>query len=421
MSRAAPQQEALQTNVLKMIGPGLIVAASGIGAGDIIASTVGGAKYGLILLWAIAIGALLKCVLNEGIARWQLANGSTIIEGWEEQLPAWVLWYFALYLSLWTTAVSAALAGGCGLAIENLTGGAVPRAWAGIAHALIACAVVWIGGFSGFEKVMKVLIGTMFFSMLICAIITFSMPLDVLKGLFVPIIPAGSSAYVLSLIGAVGGTVVMLLYNYWLREKNMVGPSHVRFVRADLAIAYVFTAVFDIAVMMVANKAFHLGGIGITEKDAVPKMAEMLGSIVGPAGFYIYSLGFWAAVFASMLGCWQGIPYIFADTYGLLRKYPKRTQEEATRARSRPYAAWLLLMTLVPIPFAFRNPLYLIITFTIVSALFMPFLAATLLYVNNRVPWTNHVPKNSLLINGMLVLIFVVFVAVGVREVIAAF
>jgi hypothetical protein len=31
------------------------------------------------------------------------------------------------------------------------------------------------------------------------------------------------------------------------------------------------------------------------------------------------------------------------------------------------------------------------------------------------------VPKNSLLINGMLVLIFVVFVAVGVREVIAAF
>src|SRR5215831_19124341 len=88
MSRAAPQQKAPQNNVLKMIGPGLIVAASGIGAGDIIASTVGGAKYGLILLWAIAIGALLKCVLNEGIARWQLANGSTIIEGWEEQLPA---------------------------------------------------------------------------------------------------------------------------------------------------------------------------------------------------------------------------------------------------------------------------------------------------------------------------------------------
>jgi len=63
----------------------------------------------------------------------------------------------------------------------------------------------------------------------------------------------------------------------------------------------------------------------------------------------------------------------------------------------------------------------LIITFTIVSAFFMPFLAATLLYVNNRVPWTNRVPKNSLLINGMLVLIFVLFVAVGVREVIAAF
>ena len=41
----------------RWLGPGLIMAASGIGASDIITATVGGAKYGVTLLWALALGA----------------------------------------------------------------------------------------------------------------------------------------------------------------------------------------------------------------------------------------------------------------------------------------------------------------------------------------------------------------------------
>ena len=59
---------------LKLAGPGLIVAASGIGSGDVVSATVGGANYGVVLLWAIAVGAFFKFVLNEGIARFQLAT-----------------------------------------------------------------------------------------------------------------------------------------------------------------------------------------------------------------------------------------------------------------------------------------------------------------------------------------------------------
>jgi hypothetical protein len=33
-----------------------------------------------VLLWAVAVGAFFKFVLNEGIARWQLATGSTALE-----------------------------------------------------------------------------------------------------------------------------------------------------------------------------------------------------------------------------------------------------------------------------------------------------------------------------------------------------
>ena len=61
----------------KLAGPGLVVAATGIGSGDVVSATVGGARYGVVLLWAIAAGAFFKFVLQEGIARWQLATGKT--------------------------------------------------------------------------------------------------------------------------------------------------------------------------------------------------------------------------------------------------------------------------------------------------------------------------------------------------------
>src|SRR5688572_31180180 len=92
------------TSFLKLAGPGLVVAAAGIGSGDVVSATVGGANYGVTLLWAIAIGTFFKFVLNEGIARWQLATGSTVVEGWADYLPAWVKVYFGLYLVFWTVA-----------------------------------------------------------------------------------------------------------------------------------------------------------------------------------------------------------------------------------------------------------------------------------------------------------------------------
>ena len=162
------------TSVVKLIGPGLLVAAAGIGAGDIVSSTMAASAHGLQLLWVVALAAFLKGVLNEGIARWQLATGMTAIEGWTAHLPWWVRIYFAFYLIVWTISVSAALTSAAGLGIATLTSGAVPRSWGAIAHSLIGCAVVFAGGFKGFEKVMKVLIATMFFSIIACAALTFS-------------------------------------------------------------------------------------------------------------------------------------------------------------------------------------------------------------------------------------------------------
>jgi Mn2+/Fe2+ NRAMP family transporter len=370
------------------------------------------------LLWVVGLTALLKCFLNEGIARWQLATDTTAIEGWCQHMPWWVRTYFGLYLVFWTVSVSAALTNACGLGIANLTGGAITQNWGAVIHSLIGFVFVLLGGFQGFEKIMKVLIGVMFFSIITCAALTFHDPLAVLKGFAIPTIPPGGGSAVLSVLGGIGGSITMLAYNYWLREEKMVGAKWMKYVRADVTIAYIFTALFGMSVMIIANQAFHVPGIKITDAQAVTKMAETLGGVIGPLGFYAYSVGFWAAVFASLLGVWQSVPYLYADFYGLIRKYPRAERAKITNVKSTPYRAALVFITLAPMPFAFTNqPLFIIKTYTIVGSLFIPFLAATLLYLNNfRIPAAGSVRKNSLLTNAVLTFALILFALVGARE-----
>ncbi len=403
---------------LKRIGPGLIVAATGVGAGDVVSGTVGGGNYGLVLLWAVAFGAFFKFVLAEGIGRWQLATGESILEGWANHMHAGVKIYFGVFICLWSVTVSAALASACGLGIETLTGGAVDRTTGAIAHSLIGFAIVWRGGFTGFEKIMNVLTFIMFASIILCAAFIFQDPLGTLKGLTVPTIPPGSGVYVLSILGGLGGTITLMSYNYWMREQAIAGPAYLRYIRIDLAIAYFLTGLFVAAVMVISNQAFHVAGVQVTDAEAVTGMAGKLAQTLGPIGFYTYAIGFWTAVFTSLLGVWQSIPYIFADYYGVVRRFPADVRKEITKVTSTPYRIALTYMTLMPIPFVLLGrPLLLIVIYTVASSLFIPFLAATVLYLNNRVKWSSPIPRNSTSTNIVIVIVLLLFATVGVLEI----
>jgi len=64
---------------LSVIGPGLLVAATGIGAGDLATASFAGSHLGIAVLWAALAGAFLKFVVNEGLTCWQLATGASLV------------------------------------------------------------------------------------------------------------------------------------------------------------------------------------------------------------------------------------------------------------------------------------------------------------------------------------------------------
>ena len=108
------------TSTLALLGPGLLVAATGIGAGDLATASFTGSILGTAVLWAAIVGAFLKYVVTEGLARWQLATGDTLQEGLIRRIGRPLGWLFLPYLLIWSFFVATALMSACGVTLHAM-------------------------------------------------------------------------------------------------------------------------------------------------------------------------------------------------------------------------------------------------------------------------------------------------------------
>ncbi len=388
-----------------VLGPGFAVAATGIGAGDVVAAAVSGAQFGTVVLWAAVVGAVLKFVLNEGIARWQLATGTTLLEGWGMYLHRFVLVGFMVYLVLWTFVVAGALIAACGLAAHAVVPGVSVAVW-GVLHSLAALVLVFLGRYALFEGLMKGFIVLMFTTVLLCAGLVEPDWSAVAKDLVVPAVPVGSGPFLLGVIGGVGGSVTLMSYSYWIRERGWNGPGFHRQARLDLGAAYLLTGLFGIAIIIVA------AGVEVEQmrgNEMALAIARHIGVVVGPVGQGIFLAGFWGAVFTSMLGVWQGVPYLFADFMHTMRHKGDGGPSGAVDTRSPYYRGYLLFIAVPPMLLLIVDrPVWIVLVYSVASAFFMPFLAATLLYLNNRRTLVKNL-KNGWRVNALLGLALLLF------------
>lgn len=404
---------------LSKIVLGFLVAATGVGAGDLITASLAGSEIGLALLWAAVAGAGLKWVLNEGVARWQMATSGTLLQGWVRHLGAAAHWLFFAYFLVWSYIVGGALISACGVAGAGLLPLGDPRTskilW-GIAHSLVGLAIVRRGGFKAFERVMSGLTALMVAAVLLTVLMISPDWSGVIRGIAVPTIPARGTGWLLAVMGGVGGTVTLLCYSYWIREKGRKGKRGLRESRVDLTVAYGLTAFFGVSMIIIGSR-LKIGGTGDT---VALDLANQLGAVLGPAGRAIFLLGFWGAVFTSLLGVWQGVPYMFADFLRLKRGGEEKTAREASDLeRTRWYKLYLFALALVPISLLWFRVKQIQFIYGLTGSLFMPFVALTLLILNNRKHLVGEEYKSGWLVNFLLAVTLVFFSCVGILQVVS--
>jgi len=382
-----------------VLGPGMLVAATGIGAGDLATASFTGSILGTAVLWAAVVGAFLKYVVTEGLARWQLATGDTLLEGLVRRIGRPVGWFFLPYLIIWSFFVSSALMSACGVTLHAM----IPlfddavhgKVVFGALASLVGLGLVLAGGYELFEKVMRACIGIMFVTVIVTAALLWPGTGQVLKGLVVPAIPDVDGlglTWTVALMGGIGGTFTVLCYGYWIREEGRAGADFLKTCRIDLAAGYAITALFGVA-MVIIGSTIEIEGRGAT---LLVRLSEQLVEPLGQTGKWLFLVGAAGAVFSSLLGVWQAVPYLFADTLGLLREDPGTSNAETMEVdtRSPAYRGYLSALAIVPMAGLFWRFQEIQKLYAVVGATFIPFLAVALLLLNGRAEWVGAQYRN---------------------------
>jgi Mn2+/Fe2+ NRAMP family transporter len=421
--------------IILQLGPGLILAASIVGTGELINTTGLGAKAGFSLLWLILLSCVIKVFVQVELGRYAIALGKTTLAAFDT-LPgprlgtSWICWLWLLMM-LTTQAQIAAMEGTVGqaahmafprasVAMADAAGVLVPAwgsfladrqeyVWAGITT-LAAIVLLLSGGYRRLEKVTTVLVAAVTLFTVASVVILqwtrfrISLP-DLEQGLSLSF-PAAALTLAFSAFGITGvGASELVAYPYWCIEKGYArfagsraeDEGWARRARGWIRVMQI-DAWFSMVVFTVATVAFYLLGAAVLHPQGLdPKGSEMIPTL---SQMYIqplvgtpleslrsltrvgFLLGAWAVLFKTLYVATAANSRLTADflhLVGVLTDTGPALRERVVRLFCIIYPSVALLLY-----YAVREPQGLIKAGGIAQALMLPLISGAVLYLRLR-------------------------------------
>ena len=416
---AASPESAPRRARLALLGPGLVLAAASVGAGDMVTSLAGAAGYGLALMWAILIGVVLKFALTEAVGRLYMATGQTVIASLRSA-GRWLPFVFFAFVLVIGLLYGAALSSVASLALSTLFP-ALPVRPLAVVIALVSSAVVYVGRYTLFERVMSVFMLAKFLGMVVLAVATLVTVDDLpgLAGTLSPRLPEGDLVTVLALIGGVGGTAGVASYSYWVREKGWREKSRLSVMRLDSGVSYAVTFLFVLCTSVVGTGLLYGSGKTIAGNDGLAALSDPLGADLGSAARVLFLGTFFLVTLSALVGGFNALCYLLSDSLRTMRGVPDTAAEPLMAQNSGPFRGFLLYCAAASVAVIFvGRPVPLVLTYAAVGSLVLPLLSGALLVLLNRrdvrAPYRNKIMSNVLLSGSFL--LFGVLAVVQLKE-----
>lgn len=303
-------------NLIKSIGPGILMAGAAIGGSHLLASTTAGAQYGFSLLWIVLLINLLKYPFFEYGQRYTAAAGETILDGYQ-RLGRWEIVIFFL-LNLFTAIANIAgvsLIAGI-LAAELFGTEQHPFLWtAGILGVCVT--LIAAGKYKWLDRGMKIQISLLALVTIIALAAAARYNHGFVLSAEPP--PVWNQTGILFLIALMGWMPAPIELSAWtslwmMERKDETGhAATVREARIDFHIGYITTAVLACvflalgALVMFGSGETFQGGAGFA-KQFVTLYTRALGGWIRP----VVALAAFITMFSTSVTCVDGYPRALA-------------------------------------------------------------------------------------------------------------
>jgi Mn2+/Fe2+ NRAMP family transporter len=395
---------------LRSFGPGLIVVMTWLGAGDIVEMSVAGGNYGYALMWVIVVAVAMRYVFVSLIAKYQLCNphGEGVLDGLSR-----LHWLYAPFLM-----VSAIVMGhvyesyvtvGIGEAFVNLFGRGTVWGWAALWNGL-ALAIVFRPVYGRVERVFKGLLVVLTLSFLGTALWVGPSPSGILRGTLAFALPDQVGQFsplliTIGMLGAIGGSLLNLVYPYFLEDKGWTQPKHRRVQTYDFLLAMVVMIVLDLSVWTLGAELLHAQGLQIATMDDLPRL---LSEVLGRAGRTLFYVGIFAVLFTSVIGFALGLARM--ASHGFLRWRAGSGPLEAdyrTHWSYRAVVVWCLVSPLIWTAPGMPGFITLTLVANSAQVVLMPFIAAGLWRITASTRFIGPTYRNRWWENAVMAFLFV--------------
>ena len=212
----------MKSHLWQRLGPGILLAATSVGASHLVLSPQAGALFGYQLLWLVVASHLFKYPAFEFGPRYAAACGKNLLHGYA-RVPGPKGWALILFLAgtvLQGVGVLAGVVGITGCVLYSWTGLLDTKLFALIILALVVI-LLFSGGFNWLDHLNKIMI-----AILVLATIVAFIPVipqinpSQLIHLLVPALPAESIVLVAAILGWMPtGMDVSIWHSFWTLEK----------------------------------------------------------------------------------------------------------------------------------------------------------------------------------------------------------
>jgi manganese transport protein len=361
-------------DILKYIGPGLLVTVGFIDPGNWASNLAAGSDFGYTLLWIVTLSTIMLIILQHNVAHLGIATGLCLAEAATKYTPRWAS--RMLLTSAMAASVSTSLAEilGASVALNMLFNIPIPAG--AILSFLFVMVMLLTNTYTRVEKFIIAFVSVIGLSFLYELTLVDIDWVSAGIGWVKPSVPEGS-IIIMSVLGAVVMPHNLFLHSeiiqsrQWNLEDEKVIKRQLDFELYDTLFSMILGWAINSAIIILAATTFFRHGIHISE---LQQASAILHPLLGTHATVVFAVALLCAGLASSITSGMAGGSIFAGFFG----EPYDIHDNHSRL-----GVIISLVVALIIIFFIRNPFYGLILSQMILSIQLPFTILFQIYLTS--------------------------------------